>query len=87
MDAARPNCDVVNQVKSMQSLQSLQSLLESLTTQQFAVVLSMVDLDCVDWTPTIEELTASIEMFGYSEEDIIDRVTSNNEFIFEDEYQ
>ena len=63
----------------------MQALINSLTEQQLNTVLSMVDLDCVDWTPTIEQLVDAIQMFGYSEQDIMDTLNSINAFVFEDE--
>lgn len=63
----------------------MQALINSLTEQQLNVVISMVDLDCVDWTPTIEQLISAVEMFGYSEQDIMDTLNSINAFVFEDD--
>ena len=63
----------------------MQTLLDSLTAQELNIVISMVDLDCLDWTPTTEQLIGAIEMFGYSEQDILHRLNSINEFVFEDD--
>jgi hypothetical protein len=64
----------------------MQSLINSLTQQQLNVVISMVDLDCLDTFPTIEQLISAVEMFGYSEQDIIDAINSTNQFVFEDDF-
>lgn len=63
----------------------MQALINSLTQQQLNVVISMVDLDCVDWTPTTEQLISAVEMFGYSEQDIMDALNTINAFVFEDD--
>lgn len=64
----------------------MQTLLDSLTAQELNIVISMVDLDCLDWTPTTEQLIGAIEMFGYSEQDILDRLNSTNEFVFDGDF-
>lgn len=65
----------------------MQALINSLTERELNIIASMVDLDCVDWTPTIEQLVDAIQMFGYSEQDILDRLNSINEFVFEDDFE
>lgn len=63
----------------------MQALINSLTERELNIVASMVDLDCLDYFPTIEQLVLAVEMFGYSEQDILDRLNSINEFVFEDD--
>ena len=41
---------------------------------------------CLDSFPSIEEIVSAIEMFNYSEQDILDRLNSTSEFIFEDDF-
>jgi hypothetical protein len=64
----------------------MQSFLSQLNAQQLNTILCMVDLDCLDSFPSIEEIVSAIEMFNYSEQDILDRLNSTSEFIFEDDF-
>lgn len=67
-------------------LDFMQSFLSQLNAQQLNTILCMVDLDCLDSFPSIEEIVSAIEMFNYSEQDILDRLNSTSEFIFEDDF-
>lgn len=67
--------------------ESMQQVVESLDSNSLNIVLSMVDLDCLDSFPSVEQVVSAIEMFGYSEQDILDRLNSTNEFVFEDDFE
>ena len=67
--------------------ESMQQVVESLDSISINIVLSMVDLDCLDSHPSVEEVVSAIEMFGYSEQDILDRLNSTIEFVFEDDFE
>lgn len=65
----------------------MQALINSLTERELNIIASMVDLDCLDYFPTIEQLVLAVEMFNYSEQDIMDTLNSINAFVFEDDFE